>query len=205
MKPIQRYGTASAMLFFFVALVGAGAQVAPAKTTAWRDGRFHIDTGGVISRSDIVLGRANMQAKEAMPLGNGSLGVSVWSGEGFTAQLNRADTLPDRYSGGVCTYTGTGFVTNPSCQPNGYNVRAFPQRVDGLRQQATDTLQASFQRHFQITERFNLEARCEAYNVLNRQSFAAPITSPTSSNFGQVVSDGPGKSRWITIQGRLRF
>lgn len=100
MKPIQRYGTASAMLFFFVAPVGAGAQVAPAKTTAWRDGRFLIDTAGVISRSDIVLGRANMQAKEAMPLGNGSLGVSVWSGEGFTAQLNRADTLPDRLSPG---------------------------------------------------------------------------------------------------------
>jgi hypothetical protein len=33
-----------------------------------------------------------------MPLGNGRLDVAVWSGDGFTAQLNRADTLPDRLS-----------------------------------------------------------------------------------------------------------
>jgi hypothetical protein len=92
--------------------------------------------------------------------------------------------------GNGSTYTGTGFVTNPSCQPNGYNARVFPQRVDGLRQQATDTIQASLQRNFHITEQFNFKARCEAYNLLNRQVLAAPITTPTSSNFGQVVADG---------------
>ena len=44
-------------------------------TTAWHDGEFHIDVAGVIGRSDIVLGRANVDAGEALPLGNGGLGV----------------------------------------------------------------------------------------------------------------------------------
>lgn len=89
----------------------ACAQADPGKTTPWRDGSFHVDAEGVISHSDIVLGRPNAQAKEAMPLGNGSLGVAVWSAEGFTAQLNRADTLPDRLSPGQVVISGLSFLT----------------------------------------------------------------------------------------------
>ena len=81
--------------------VGAQAQSATSDTTtAWREGRFHIDTPGVIGRSNIVLGQPNLQAGQAMPLGNGRLGVAVWSADGLTAQLNRADTLPGRLSPG---------------------------------------------------------------------------------------------------------
>ncbi len=32
-----------------------------------------------------------------MPLGNGRLGLGVWEQDGYTAQLNREDTLPKRY------------------------------------------------------------------------------------------------------------
>jgi len=55
-----------------------------------------VDYAGLISRSDIVLARPNGEANQAMPLGNGRLGVAVWSADGLTAQLNRVDTLPDR-------------------------------------------------------------------------------------------------------------
>ena len=65
-------------------------------TTAWKDGEFHVDPSGILSRSAIVLERPNLLAKEAMPLGNGRLGVSVWSADGLTLQLNRVDTLPRR-------------------------------------------------------------------------------------------------------------
>jgi hypothetical protein len=66
----------------------------------------------VIGRSDIVLGRANVEPGEAMPLGNGSLGVAVWSAEGFTAQLNRNDTLPDRLSPGQVVIPGLAVLTH---------------------------------------------------------------------------------------------
>jgi alpha-L-fucosidase 2 len=88
------------------------AQEPSGGTTAWRDGKFHVDTAAVISRSDIILGAANTQAKEAMPLGNGSLGVAAWSAEGFTAQLNRADTLPDRLSPGQVVIPGLASLTS---------------------------------------------------------------------------------------------
>jgi len=41
-----------------------------------------------------------------MPLGNGRLGVAVWSADGLTAQLNRADTLPERLSRGQVVIPG---------------------------------------------------------------------------------------------------
>ena len=84
---------------------------ATASTTAWHDGRFHVDAAGLIGRSDIILGQPNLDPGQAMPLGNGSLGVAVWSENGFTAQLNRADTLPNRYSPGQVVIPGLSTLT----------------------------------------------------------------------------------------------
>lgn len=81
------------------------AEAAP-PSTAWHDQRFNADVGGVVGRSDIVLRRPNLQPGEAMPLGNGRLGLAVWSQDGLTLQLNRADTLPDRLSPGQVVLTG---------------------------------------------------------------------------------------------------
>ena len=102
---------ASALLTVTLAVVSARAQDDAAKTTAWQEGRFHVDSAGVVGRSDIVLGRPNLEAREAMPLGNGNLGVAVWSEQGFTAQLNREDTLPDRLSGGQVVIPGLRSLT----------------------------------------------------------------------------------------------
>ena len=82
-----------------------------ASSTAWHDGRFHVDVPGVLHRSDIFLGRPNTDAGEAMPLGNGRLGVAVWAADGLTAQLNRADTLPDRLSPGQVVIPGLSALT----------------------------------------------------------------------------------------------
>jgi len=57
---------------------------------------LRVEYPGLIGRSDIVLERPNSEPGQAMPLGNGRLGVAAWSANGLTAQLNRVDTLPDR-------------------------------------------------------------------------------------------------------------
>jgi hypothetical protein len=49
---------------------------APDSTTAWHDGEFQVDVAGVIGRSTFVLGQPNVEASQAMPLGNGRLGVA---------------------------------------------------------------------------------------------------------------------------------
>jgi hypothetical protein len=102
-----------------VALLAAGLLVpaaappaaAAGATTAWQGGRFHVDTPNVVRRSDIVLGRPNTAAAQSLPLGNGSLGVAAWAAGGFTAQLNRADTLPGRKSPGQVQIPGLAALT----------------------------------------------------------------------------------------------
>lgn len=88
------------------------AQAGKGATTAWRDGRFQVDVARVVGQSDIVLGHANTKATEAMPLGNGRMGVAVWAENGLTAQLNRNDTMPYRYSAGQVTVAGLAALTS---------------------------------------------------------------------------------------------
>lgn len=76
-----------------------------------RSSHFTFDTAGVVSRSDIVLQRPNSKREQAMPLGNGRLGVAVWSEGGLTLQLNRADTLPRRLSPGQVVLPGLKALT----------------------------------------------------------------------------------------------
>ena len=92
---------------------GAVAQQSP-PTTAWKSGHFVVDTAGLLSRSDIVLTQPNTLPEEAMPLGNGRLGVAVWAAGGLTAQLNRADTLPHRDSPGQLIIPGLAALTSSS-------------------------------------------------------------------------------------------
>src|ERR1700744_1627121 len=81
-------------------------------TTAWKAGHFVVDPAGLVGRSDIVLGQPNTRPGEAMPMGNGRLGIAVWAADGFIAQLNRADTLPHRDSPGQLALPGLAALTS---------------------------------------------------------------------------------------------
>ncbi|MDR8728112.1 hypothetical protein FEQ05_02223 [Burkholderia pseudomultivorans] len=83
-----------------------------AGTGAWNGAAFRMDKAGVVGRSNIVLGRPNLLNTQAMPLGNGRLGVAVWSANGLTAQLNRSDTLPKRLSPGQVVIPGLAAIAN---------------------------------------------------------------------------------------------
>jgi hypothetical protein len=97
-----------------LAVVGSAAPhaVAATGTTAWRNGAFSVDTKGVVARSDVVLGKPNSSSTQFLPLGNGSLGVAAWAANGFTAQLNRSDTMPNRLSPGQVTIPGLSAMTS---------------------------------------------------------------------------------------------
>ena len=83
-------------------------------TTAWQNGAFSVNTAGVVSRSDVVLGQPNTADSQSLPLGNGSLGVAAWAAGGFTAQLNRSDTMPNRLSPGQVNIPGLSAMTSAS-------------------------------------------------------------------------------------------
>jgi F5/8 type C domain len=118
--PLHRRLLATATGCFLVAatvLVTAALGTAPAAsaasdTTAWQNGAFSVNAGGVVSRSDIFLGQPNMADTQSLPLGNGSLGVAEWAADGFTAQLNRSDTMPDRLSPGQVEIPGLEAMTS---------------------------------------------------------------------------------------------
>ncbi len=83
-------------------------------TTAWQNGSFSLNPSGVVSESDIVVGAANTASSQSLPLGNGSLGVAAWAANGFTAQLNRSDTMPYRLSPGQVNIPGLSTMTSAS-------------------------------------------------------------------------------------------
>ena len=119
MRPSRWIALTSALLLPVFGLATASAraaapQDAAAATTAWQNGAFQLDPDGVVSRSDIVLGQPNLTGAQSMPLGNGSLGLATWAANGFTAQLNRSDTMPDRKSPGQVTIPGLTALTHAS-------------------------------------------------------------------------------------------
>lgn len=67
---------------------------------------FSFDVPNIVRRSNIVLGKPNTLPQQSMALGNGTLGAAVWAAGGLTAQLNRADTFPDRKAIGQLTIPG---------------------------------------------------------------------------------------------------
>ena len=83
-------------------------------TTAWQNGSFALNRSGVVAESDIVLGAANTASSQSLPLGNGSLGAAAWAANGFTAQLNRSDTMPYRLSPGQVNIPGLSTMTSAS-------------------------------------------------------------------------------------------
>jgi hypothetical protein len=107
----------------------------------------------------------------------------------------------------TCAYSGEGFITASSCQPNAYNTRVFPTRVNGVRQMGMNNVNGNIARTFHIAERVNFETSFLVYNVFNHQGYSAPNASPTNSNFGRVTGDGfpQAGSRWLSLQGRLQF
>ncbi|HTJ70793.1 MAG TPA: hypothetical protein VL551_24850 [Actinospica sp.] len=99
----------------FAAVVQSATPAAAASlTTAWRNGAFSTNVGGVVSRSDVVLGQPDTASSQSLPLGNGSLGVAAWAANGFTAQLNRSDTMPNRLSPGQVQIPGLAAMTSAS-------------------------------------------------------------------------------------------
>lgn len=100
-------------------------------------------------------------------------------------------------------FNTTGF--NTATLPGTYNKRVFPHVVDGVRANGDNNWSMNLTKTTPIREGVNFEMRLEALDVFNHLVAAGPNVTPTSSQFGQVVSDAYPYGRWIQIQGRLYF
>ncbi len=128
----------------------------------------------------------------------------------YVQWLNPANMATATQTGGVCTYTGTGFVNaspaglpSTTCTPT-LNLRPFPQRINGVRTQTIDNVMGSVKKTITIKEGVALELRADAANLFNRQMLGTPNTTVTNSQFGQI-SGTQDNARFITIDGHIRF
>jgi hypothetical protein len=93
----------------------------------------------------------------------------------------------------------------PADQLGSYNLRVFPSRVSGVRQQGYSNLNSNLERNIPLTERVNMKLRFECFDVFNHTLVAAPNTSPTSAQFGEVTGNAQNFSRFIQVQARVTF
>jgi hypothetical protein len=84
------------------------------------------------------------------------------------------------------------------------HLRTTSLYFSGLRSAPNNYLDLSLIKKTNIGERLNLLFRAEAVNALNHTVFSAPVTTITSSTFGQVTSSN-GLSRTIQFSLTLRF
>jgi hypothetical protein len=96
------------------------------------------------------------------------------------------------------------FVRSSALAPNGYNVRMFPQVIDGLRNDVINMWHGNIMRNFKIREKANLQLRMNMYDIFNRSEFNGPDATPTDSTFGACTTNF-GSNRSIEIQGRITF
>jgi hypothetical protein len=70
----------------------------------------------------------------------------------------------------------------------GSHIRTFPTRFPAQRLPATNNVDSSIIKNTRITERVNLQYRCEFFNTFNHPVMNGPNLSPTSSAFGTITS-----------------
>ncbi len=144
---------------------------------------------------ELPFGKGKMFAGNASRLTTAVIGGWVLSGV-YTRQsgapVNWGNVI---YLGGPLNWTShnadrafdtTRFVTASSQQLSN-NVRVFPTRFNNLRQDGSNTMDASLLKNTQILEGLRLQFRVEFFNVFNHPEFNSPDLSPTSSTFGQIT------------------
>lgn len=101
--------------------------------------------------------------------------------------------------------TNAGFERNSANGPAAYQIRMYPQFIDGVRGDKMSVINANLQRNFRLHERASLQLRFDALNVQNRSQFNDPDTNPFSSTFGQITSQSASTNRFYDIQARIQF
>ncbi|MBI4876182.1 MAG: TonB-dependent receptor, partial [Acidobacteria bacterium] len=118
---------------------------------------------------------------------------------GNIGDINTGTRTLDRW------FNTSGFERDARRVPAAFHARVFPQRIDGLRADGLDRLDANLQRDIKLKENLVLQLRLDALNVFNRSQFEAPNRDPVSTNFGRVTNNTSSTMRYLLFQARLKF
>jgi hypothetical protein len=123
--------------------------------------------------------------------------LAAVAGTGVTGSIR-----PD-YTGAPLYAAAPGLFLNPAAYtapPAGQWGNAGRDTITGPDQL---TFNASLGRTFRLTDRFNLDTRMDATNVLNHVTYLSYVTAITSSQFGAPTNANPMRSMQLTM--RVRF
>lgn len=102
-------------------------------------------------------------------------------------------------------FNTANFERNASRAPASYHRRVFPTEVDGVRADVTNHWNSSIQREIRLLERFGVQFRADLLNLANRTQMAAPVTTPTATNFGECTTQAWTTKRFLQLQLRVAF
>lgn len=140
--------------------------------------------------------QAIYQAQSGPAIGFGNI---IFNGNLADIVLPRSERTIERWFN-----TDAGFEKDNNKQL-GSNIRTFPLRLTGLRQDGFNNWDISVLKDFHVTEKVAFQLRAEAQDALNHAMFNAPNTTPTSTQFGQVTGTVGVGQRVITLNGRLNW
>lgn len=106
----------------------------------------------------------------------------------------------------VAAVNGTANCQNPAWQLRAPNtLRTMPFRIGSLRNPIRPTWDMSLAKKVYLTERFNFQARLEAFNVFNTPIRGGPVNDPTRSDFGLVPLGQSNIPRQVQLGFKLNF
>jgi hypothetical protein len=112
--------------------------------------------------------------------------------------------LPNAYNSALGS--SLQFLNAAAFQPNAVGTFGNLGR-DALFAPGLFQFDAALSRLFSLAERYRLEARFEAFNVINHTNFAAPSATLSSSSFGRITSQAVvnGQPDYRTLQFALKI
>ncbi len=99
------------------------------------------------------------------------------------------------------------FNNDPTCYRGraGYTLRNVEDRFGNIRLPDASSLNMTASKWFNLSERWRLNFRLEAFNVTNTPLFGGPNTDFRSVQFGQLPIDQRNFPRHAQVSGRLTF
>jgi hypothetical protein len=107
----------------------------------------------------------------------------------------------------VAPITGAATCSNPAWQLRNTNttLRSIPFRIGEIRTPTRPVWDMSLNKKIYFTERYNFQARLEAFNVFNTPIWPAPQMDPTRSDFGVISVGQANIPRQVQLGFKLNF
>ncbi|MFN7919687.1 MAG: carboxypeptidase-like regulatory domain-containing protein [Bryobacteraceae bacterium] len=122
-----------------------------------------------------------------------------WYGTNYRdIALSASQSTQDRW------FDTSQFERNAARVPTGFNRRAFPNRLNWLRTEVFQQVDANLQKNIRVSERVKTSFRVDLINALNKQVLGNPGVNPLDTNFGRVA-EFVNTPRLIQLTFRLTY